>query len=938
MNSRSYWEVRNYDSGIAQQLQEQLRISSLTAGLLVQRGIDTVDTAQRFLHGTLDELSSPFGLGGMEQAVRRIEKAMQQQEKVVVYGDYDADGICSVVLLKSCFDILGYPVDYYVPGRFEEGYGLNLEAVDRMVERGYRLMICVDCGIKSLKEVKHAAQSGLDVIITDHHTPGEQLPEAVAIVNPKIDGNGKNYDLAGVGVACKLAHALCCAQGVEVDPLEWLDLVCVATIADIVPLRGDNRLYVKYGLERVQHSSRVGLQALIKASGLEGTKITTTHIGFVLAPRLNSAGRMDNAAISIQLLLSKDLIEAESLAQVLCKLNTERRQIEEEIFKEAVLQVENEYNPGEAHVLVLAGENWHQGVIGIVASRLLEKYHRPAILISWNGDIGRGSGRSTPGVNIYQALEQCSEQLVQFGGHKLAAGLTLNRADFLPFKHKINQWIKQNFSIRDFARRQYIDLEVDITDINYQLYQELESLQPCGEGNPLPVLAIRNVEVHSPALVGQGHYKSKVSSRLLDSIAFNRVDFMEFPTTVCYHDQAFVLSENEFRGQKSLQLRIKDMKPSYQPDGLDSGQTFDSCFVKAVEICINEIKKGRPVLYLCPTYRSLNRHIRALESFFHPRIIAEMHGKMPIQKRIGFEDNFQDGQPRIYVMTRSYLDYILNKYSLPAKLHNIIQSWPDIVEPDILNRIQSCEIYTMEPVIKSVNWVHSHLNQHLMGTTLIYTNRKKTVQEICRQVPDGKVEAGLDSIYERRKIRQVYWHQGSGALLTDGAYSGSDTYQARFDRVIFADVPFSEYESRFILEQVKGSGEIGVLFGSREIKLNHDYLQHMYPGADRVNIVFQCLCRMKQDPIRGELNQLALIIEKFVDIDFKPVDLLPILYILADLGLCQIKKKGSIIEIKIKSVEKMDLIITNSPYYLEGQAEIEAFSRYEEELKKYLVR
>ncbi|MEN6461581.1 MAG: single-stranded-DNA-specific exonuclease RecJ, partial [Syntrophomonas sp.] len=428
------WELKEYDHLMAEEISQNLGISMAIAILLTQRGIKSTNEAEKFLNGELEDLSDPFAITGITAAVQRIEKAIIAAEKVVIYGDYDVDGICSTVLLKECLTELGGQVDYYVPNRFSEGYGLNSTAVEYLAEQGYDLLVTVDCGIASITETELANHLGMDVIITDHHTPLDLLPMAIAVINPKLDNLPDNINLAGVGVAFALVRALCYGKISDERVFAWLDLVALATVADIVPMLGDNRILVKYGLKNLQKTSRVGLRALITETGLDGKPLLSWHIGFILAPRLNAAGRLDNAGISIELLLCDDPQKAGEIAVMLCNLNNERRTIEEAIFKEAVLQVETVGNLEDQPVLVLAGEGWHQGVIGIVASRLADRYNRPIILISWEGNTGKGSGRSTGDFDLYQALHLCRESLLQFGGHRMAAGLSIEKSQFANFK------------------------------------------------------------------------------------------------------------------------------------------------------------------------------------------------------------------------------------------------------------------------------------------------------------------------------------------------------------------------------------------------------------------------------------------------------------------------------------------------------------------------
>ncbi len=934
---RSYWQFRAFDESKALQLQNELNTSSIVARLLVQRGIDTYSRAQNFLFGQLGNLSDPFDLGGMQAAVERIDQAIKQKEKIIIYGDYDVDGICSVVVLKSCFDQMGYPVDYYVPGRFTEGYGLNLDAVGKLAEQGYSLVISVDCGIKSVGEVQTAAKLGLDIIITDHHTPGEELPKAVAIVNPRIDGNEKNRNLAGVGVAFKLAQAICRFRQLDIDEYEGLDLVALATIADIVPLTGDNRIYVKYGLEKIPMTKRVGLRALLRECGLQDRQILPSHVGFALAPRLNSAGRLQNAGISIELLLARDKKTAKELAHMLSEMNTERRAIEEEIFREAVAQIEKE-DMFHDRVLVLAGDEWHQGVTGIVASRLCDRYNRPSILISWDGQVGKGSGRSILGFDLYQALENCSGHLLQFGGHKMAAGLSINKIDYHDFQKAINHWCQCNYKIEEFRPRQFIDLEIDLEDIDKGLLSELQRFQPCGEGNPIPLLALRNTPVYSPALVGQGHFKGLVGSTRLAAIAFNRSDLMNCPTNLCYHDQVFELTENEFRGQKTLQLKLKDMKPSYCPDMLLKDDSFSSGLIKATEKCLLELEEGRPVLFICPTYRSLIRQVKVLHSFFRPDIIAELHGKLPAAKRLMNEDEFIKGKTKIYVISLAYLHYFLENNRWPSKLRVLVQAWPDIIGKNLHYWIGDCEIETMEGSIRNTDWKLSPLIGDARGRTLIYANRKKTIQEMIKHFPGIKIEAGLVNINDRRKIRQEFWQTRSGALLSDGAYSGCNTYDLKFDQVLFVDAPFSIYEARLVLEQVREEClTAGVSFTFGDINLNCHYLSRVYPEAEILQSALECLQYSGKNTISMEIADLAAMIGKYTGKSFSPADIFPILYIMLDLGLCQMGKKGSIIGIKLKSVEKTQLLLNKSPYYLEGKYEKQAMFNLINDLNKIFI-
>ncbi|NLO20552.1 MAG: single-stranded-DNA-specific exonuclease RecJ [Syntrophomonadaceae bacterium] len=935
MQLKSYWQFKCFNEDKAQQLQQELNISPLVARLLVQRGIDTTIRARSFLYGKLKDLSSPYCLGGMQAAVARIKQAIEGEEKIVIYGDYDVDGICSIVLLKDCFDRLGYPVDYYVPGRFSEGYGLNLEAVEKLAALGYSLVISVDCGIKSIQEADTAAQMDLDIVITDHHTPGDKLPEVAAIINPRIDGNEKNQDLAGVGVAFKLAQALCQEGTTNIDFYQWLDLVALATIADIVPLTGDNRIFVKYGLKKLAQTDRVGLQALIAECGLQDKSLLPAQVGFALAPRLNSAGRLQNAGISIELLLTRDPHLAIEQAKLLSEMNAERRAIEDKIFQEAIATIDSE-QMDQDRVLVLGGEGWHQGVIGIVASRLCDRYHRPTILISWDGKIGKGSGRSIPGFDLYQALEYCKSYLLQFGGHKLAAGLTMNKKDAADFRKGINEWCENHYRSEQLGRRQYIDLEVELDDINLSLLNELQSFQPCGEGNPMPVLALRNTPIYSAGLVGQGHFRGQIGRKRLAAIAFNRADLANYPINTCYHDQCFELVQNEFRGQKSLQLKLKDMKPSYQPDN-SSTQSFSSALVRVVEKCLEEINDNRPVILVSPTYRILIRQLQVFQSFFRPDLIAELHGRLPARQRKKFELDFGQGSPKIYLMTLSYLRFLLENYDCPARLRLLIQAWPDTMEQNMHCCLRNCEIETMDGKLKNMEWKRVDQAWAYPGKTLIYANRPKTIKHISEQIPTIKIDAGLSSLNQRRKVRQEFWQTQNSALLTDGAYSGCNTFEDKFDQALFADAPFSIFEARLVLEQLQeGSVSAGALFSQQDIRLNCNYLNRIYPERDMVESVWEGLQAFGKGLIYMEIAELVSKLNRSMGKDYSTLELLGVLYVLVDLGLCQMDKKGSIIEIKLKNTENKQLQVSKSPYYLEGKQEKQALVNFTDGIKIFL--
>jgi single-stranded-DNA-specific exonuclease len=541
------WRLKPYDRQKAYELTQKLGILPVTARLLTQRGIKNAPEAYQYLYGGLKDLEDPLVLGGMDRAVARINRCIDAREKVMVYGDYDVDGICSMVLLLQALKKLGCQADYYVPDRFSEGYGLNLPAVEEIAQKGYQLLITVDCGISSCEEVETANRLGMDVIITDHHSPSQVLPEAFAVINPKLKARESTKDLAGVGVVFKLVQSLMESRAMAEDVYEWLDLVALATIADVVPLLGENRIFVKYGLKQMAHTNSLGLKALIKKAGLEGRPLTPWHIGFILAPRLNSAGRLENADLAVELLLTQDYAQAEELAGSLCQLNQERKSIEDKVFQEAVQQVTGGKEKELPPVLVLAQEAWHPGVLGIVASKIADKYQRPAILISWDGEEGRGSCRSIEGFDIYEALYNCREYLVKFGGHKLAAGLTIKRNSFEDFINAMCLQGQDHLAV-GAGKEQMADLLLDLDEISYRLMDELKMLEPFGEGNPTPRFITKSAEVREPLLVGknQEHFKCHIGGIFPGIAFFSGPHLLNSPYNESLHDLVYKLEKKEF--------------------------------------------------------------------------------------------------------------------------------------------------------------------------------------------------------------------------------------------------------------------------------------------------------------------------------------------------------------------------------------------------------
>jgi single-stranded-DNA-specific exonuclease len=936
MQSPIIWEVICYDYKMAEEISRELGISPLCAGLLVQRGIKTAEEARYFLYASIEDLQDPFSLIGLELATNRIKQAITAGERIVIYGDYDVDGICSIVILKECLEMLGGIVDYYVPTRFNEGYGLNMQAVEHLAASSCNLLITVDCGITSIAEVERAANLGMDVIISDHHTPPGQLPSAMVIINPKLGSNQELADLCGAGVVFKLCQALCPEYALDKQS-SWLELAALATVADIVPLSGENRILVKYGLMKLPQTNNIGLQALIRESGLEGEKLLSWHIGFVLAPRLNSAGRLESAGSSIELLLTDDPVKAGEAAAYLSTLNQERRMIEENIYQEALLQVEEEIKLEEEMVLVLGEEGWHPGVTGIVASRLCEKYRRPAILITWEEDMGKGSCRSLPGLNIYQALSACSSHLIKFGGHRAAAGLSIHKEHFYSFRQAINQWVNDNISPEEFYPRLRVDAEVEPDDITEAFLQEIQQLEPFGEGNPGPRFVIRGVEIESANLIGKEreHFKARLAGMGMEIIAFNRSDLIAQPLYTCLQDILFEPIENEFRGIKRLQLKLRDMKNSYLPDDKQAVEPKLE-LLQALRRSSYEVRAGRPVMFICPTYRTLVKYSLLLRSYFRTPVLRELHGNLDPLWQPTLINEFYRGENHIYLLTVAFVRYYMKTRSLPDNLKYVFFLWSDHSDEPINDYLQGRNSYNLG-IVEESNIMPGKPDFSKGRRVLVYANRKTTLRSFASTRQPLSIEAGINDMRKRNTIRRSFLQTPEGILLSDGVNTGA----ARLTDtdVFFADIPYSIYEVQMVMDQLAAGEdkEAWALFDHQDLDFNRRYLQRTYPNTELIQKVLVYFKKLQRNQLRAGISKLSASIGDYLQIDFKPADLAPVLHIMAELGLCEYEKKGSIMAIKFIKSHNSTVNLGYSLHYLEGQVEKKEFNRWERELNRKLL-
>jgi len=561
------WVLQNDSNDlVATELAGQLKIPILIANILVNRGIVEYDQAVTYFKANLKDLHDPFLFPEMEKAVDRIIAAIRNKERLLIYGDYDVDGITSVSMVYLILKSLGCDVTFYIPNRMREGYGISVNGIDEAQQKGVTLIISVDCGITAIEEVAYANSLGIDVIICDHHEPGVSLPSAHAILDPKCKNSNYPFkELAGVGVAYKLAQALIHVLKLDEEVIQqYVDLVAIGSTADIVPLVDENRVLVREGLKRINQTSRPGLKALIESSGVGNKIIRTGQIVFILAPRINAVGRLGNAERAVRLLTTDNPQQAKNIAAILESENRLRKNIDDQTFKQAQELVEQQFDVSQNTMLVLNMEGWHPGVIGIVASRIVEKYYRPTIMISTEDGVGKGSARSIPGFDIYLALKQCEDLMIAFGGHKYAAGLTIKSEQINDFRKRINEIAVDTLSEDLLVPKLQIDCEIQLDDINEQFVRLLKLMAPFGPQNMRPVFLSRNLQVvGTPSIVGSNHLKFKVrqNNMVIDAIGFNLGDKLyRISPGEKNLDMVYVIEENEFLGRTTLQLRIKDLR------------------------------------------------------------------------------------------------------------------------------------------------------------------------------------------------------------------------------------------------------------------------------------------------------------------------------------------------------------------------------------------
>ena len=547
-----------------QQLSKDLSIDDTLSKLLVQRGVSTFEEAKKFFRPSLEELHDPFLLKDMDLAVSRIEKAIASNENILIYGDYDVDGTTSVSLVASYLKTITTSISTYIPDRYDEGYGISYQGIDFAADNNFSLIIALDCGIKAIDKVAYATKKKVDFIICDHHKPGPKIPDAVAVLNPKrVDCSYPYDELCGCGVGFKLVQALASKRGQTIEDLtQYLDLVAIAIAADIVPITGENRVLTYFGLQVINSNPRNGIKAIIQE--VHKKVLTITDVVFIIAPRINAAGRIKHGNAAVQLLTEANFEQALEFAKAINQYNTERRVLDAQITKEALLQIE-ENKEKEQFTSVVFNETWHKGVIGIVASRLIETYYRPTLVFTKSGNKLAASARSVKGFDVYEALEQCSEFIEQFGGHKYAAGLTLDPEMYTAFKNKFEEVVKNTIDRELLIPEITIDASLELSDISPKFFRILQQMGPFGPQNMKPVFSTTSVRDNGYGkTVGadKSHLKLNIiygaDKKTYNAIGFGLGNKMKFIQN--NFDIAYSLDENEWNGRTSLQLLLKDIK------------------------------------------------------------------------------------------------------------------------------------------------------------------------------------------------------------------------------------------------------------------------------------------------------------------------------------------------------------------------------------------
>jgi single-stranded-DNA-specific exonuclease len=558
------WLRRNIpDEGLVQMLMDRIGISSVLANLMAQRGLADFEKAKTYFNPDHTQLIGPFVMKDMEKAIDRISEAIKQNEKILFYGDYDVDGTTSVALMVLFFKDVYPNTGYYIPDRHKEGYGISTAGIDYAANNGYSLIIAMDCGIRAIEKVEYAKEKNIDFIICDHHTPGEKIPDAIAVLDPKREDCRYPYkELSGCGITFKLCSAMF-LKGFKKNPFQFLDLVAVSIASDIVPITGENRVLAHFGLKKLNEQPIAGIAQLKKVAGYN-KDYSITDVVFKLGPRINAAGRLDHATKAVELLVGTEADEIEEIGKRINDLNISRRGLEQEIVNEAIEQVKNDSLNTDSVSTVVFGEGWHKGVVGIVASKLVDEFYKPTVVLTKSDDgFAVGSARSVEGYNLYNALNECSFLFEKFGGHKAAAGLTIAIDKIEDFKAVFDDVVRSTIQPEQLIPKQWYDAEISTTSINWTMYNTLERMGPFGPENMRPTFVSTNVKLFNPKIIGEKHIKFSINNPTgnIDCIAFNFAKLFAPLKANLAADICYTIEPNEWQGNRFLQLNIKDLKP-----------------------------------------------------------------------------------------------------------------------------------------------------------------------------------------------------------------------------------------------------------------------------------------------------------------------------------------------------------------------------------------
>ncbi|OPX86552.1 MAG: Single-stranded-DNA-specific exonuclease RecJ [Pelotomaculum sp. PtaB.Bin104] len=860
------WRIKTPAPTLQQILAHNLGISTITAQLLINRGIYTVEQGSAFLTCALEQLHSPLLLRDMKEAVARVLQAVQAGENILIYGDYDTDGITATVLLLLVTQRLGARSVYFIPNRLEHGYGLRQDILQQARERGTNLVVTVDCGISATAEAAWTEQNGMELIVTDHHEPPPVLPRAVAVLNPKrLDSNYPFTGLAGVGVALKFAQALLEAAGAEKHAwLDYLDLACLGTIADIVPLFGENRILVKHGLTRLAHTVRPGLQALLKVSGVDPACLGADEVGFRLAPRLNAAGRIGSPDLAVRLLLTDSVSEAAELANALHQGNQRRQELEATVLEEAMQILESQPALAAGKIIVLHSVGWHQGVIGIVASRLVDRFYRPVILIAIEGEKGRGSARSVPGFNIYQAISHCQEYLLSAGGHAMAAGLTIVTDRLEEFCQAISAYADQMLEEEQLRPGLDVDGLIDIAQVSEELVNEINLLQPFGHSNPAPLLGCREAAVLAYRRVGRNssHLKMRLRSGevILDSIGFNLGVFTEALAKKEVVDLAFAPGVNEYKGHRSLQLEVKDL-------GLPA----------VLELTGQEIAAGDELAEpFLGTTRSL---LEKNHELFTPEFLLTTLKEIEMPAVTGVLEPISSMERRKIELV-DWRDAIERQ----LKLRELVgRAGPSLV-------ITACGYQTIE-------------------TAYFLQDDSPSRQDkaaFCHQLlPEKKVAENM----ARFKAGALQ------ALVTTPAFAWWSSLN--LEQVIIYHLPYDLKFFKYLNNIVKTGGKVYLFYGRKDLQSNLTSLEMLAPDRERLAFVYAMLRRQA-----GATRQFFLDLDRAAKemsnagyTGAHEITITVALKIFTELGLMLTVKKGRVYKISLLTAPRVKQNLTGSKTY-----------------------